>query len=256
MAFLHLSDVSVEFPLYRGGSRSLKKLLLNSAAPKQWNIARDGPDRVTVRALNGVSLEVNKGDRLALIGANGAGKTTLLKVLAGIYEPTSGTFSSSGSISSLLGASVGLNHEATGYENIVLRGMFLGIRPSDMKKRADEIAEFTDLGPYLNMPVRTYSTGMTVRLSFAIATAIQAEILLLDEWLGAGDAAFLAKAKKRMERLVTSSSILVLASHSIPLLKTWCNRGILLDKGQIRAAGDVTRVIEAYSRLSKQSLDP
>jgi len=241
---LRLLDVSVEFPIYSGGSRSLKKVLFNTTT--YGNLARDARDRITVQALTGVSLDIEHGDRLAIIGANGAGKSTLLKVLAGIYDPTHGRVHASGRISALLTASVGLNPDATGRENIINRAMYMDVHPRDMRDRIDDIAEFSELGYYLDMPVRTYSSGMMIRLCFAVATSMQPEILLMDEWLGAGDAGFLAKARRRMEAFVTSSSIMVLASHSMPLLKEWCNRAILLDQGRIICAGNVSEVAGVY----------
>ncbi len=248
MAFLRLRDISVDFPIYSVGSRSLKKILFNTTS--QGNLARDARDRVTVHALADLNLDIEHGDRLALIGANGAGKSTLLKGLAGIYEPTGGRLHADGRVSALLTASVGLNPDATGRENIIIRGMYMDVHPRDMRPRVDEIADFTELGPYIDMPVRTYSAGMMVRLCFAVATAVHPEILLMDEWLGAGDASFLHKARKRMEEFVSSTSILVLASHSMPLLEEWCNRAILLDRGHIVAAGDVAEITALYNARS------
>jgi ABC-2 type transport system ATP-binding protein/lipopolysaccharide transport system ATP-binding protein len=228
----------------------LKRSLLNAASPRQRNLERDSVDRISVKALDGVTLRIEKGERVALIGANGAGKSTLLRVLAGIYEPTHGTFESVGSVSSLLGISVGLDVEATGYENIFLRGMFMDIPPSVMRSKVDQIAEFTGLGPYLEMPVRTYSSGMMVRLSFAIATSADPEILLIDEWLGAGDAAFFQKAEKRMREFIEKSSILVMASHSMDLLAKWCERGILLKDGRVIGDGKIGDVISSYLEMT------
>lgn len=247
-ASLHLRDLSVEFPIYSGGSRSLKKLLFNRSTI--GNLARDSRDRVTVKALSNIDLDIAHGDRLAIIGANGAGKSTLLKVLAGIYAPTGGRFAANGRVSALLTASVGLNPDATGRENIVTRGMYMDVHPREMRARVDEIAEFTELGYYIDMPVRTYSSGMMVRLCFAVATSVHPEILLMDEWLAAGDAGFLAKARQRMEDFLAGTSILVLASHSIGLLREWCNRAILLDRGRIVAAGSVDDVAAVYERGS------
>ena len=247
MSFVHLRNISIEFPIYQGSSRSLKKALL--ATSTRGNLAKDGLDRITVRALSDISFDIANGDRLALIGPNGAGKTTLLKLLAGVFEPTQGSFASSGSVSSLLDTSVGLQGDATGRENIILRGMFMGIRPREMRQMATEIAEFTELGHYLDMPVRTYSAGMMIRLAFAIATCIPPDILIMDEWLTAGDAHFLDKAQRRIEGFVRASSILVLASHSMGLVEQWCNRGILLDRGQIAAMGPVKEAVSAYQAL-------
>ncbi|HEX3885204.1 MAG TPA: ABC transporter ATP-binding protein [Stellaceae bacterium] len=240
MAFVRLRDVSIEFPIYSGSTRSLKKMLLSAST--RGNIGRDEHRRVSVQALTGINLDVDHGDRLALIGVNGAGKSTLLKVLAGIYEPTRGRVHAEGRVSALLTASLGLNTDATGRENIVTRGMYLDIHPRVMRRHIDEIADFTDLGYYIDMPVRTYSAGMVIRLCFAVATAFPPEILLMDEWLLAGDAAFLAKARKRMEDFVAGSSILVLASHALPLLEEWCNRAIVLDQGRIVASGTVAEM--------------
>jgi ABC-2 type transport system ATP-binding protein/lipopolysaccharide transport system ATP-binding protein len=244
--YLRLKDLSVEFPIYQGGSRSLKKALI--ATSTQGNLARDAFDRINVRALNEVTLDIEHGDRVALLGLNGAGKTTLLKVLAGIYQPTRGTIERSGRVSALISASMGFSPDATGRENIILRGMYMDIRPRVMQPLMDEIAEFTELGHYLDMPVRTYSSGMNVRLAFAISTCMQPEILLMDEWLSAGDATFMAKAHKRMEAFVQGSSILVLASHSLPLLEQWCDRGVYLREGRVEAMGDIKDVIAAYQR--------
>jgi homopolymeric O-antigen transport system ATP-binding protein len=244
MAFVRLRNLSIEFPMYQGGSRSLKKLLI--ATTTQGNLARDATDRINVRALNDVTLDVEDGERIGLIGANGAGKTTLLRVLSGIYSPTRGQVYTSGKTSSLLAATVGLDPDATGRENIILRGMYMDIHPREMRSHVDEIAEFTELGPYLDMPTRTYSSGMMVRLGFAVSTCIHPEILLMDEWLSAGDARFLEKAQQRMERFVSSSSILVLASHSQDLLRKWCNRGLLLQQGRVIAYGGIDEIIARY----------
>src|SRR5262249_24602654 len=175
---------------------------------------------------------------------------------AGIYSPTRGQLYSSGRISALLDVSVGLNAEATGRENIILRGMYMNIHPREMRSRVDEIVEFTELGAYIDMPARTYSSGMMVRLGFAISTCMPAEILLMDEWLSAGDARFLDKAQRRMERFVGGSAILVLASHSSDLLRKWCNRGILLQHGQIAAQGSIDEVLKAYIRTPPRPLAP
>lgn len=249
MPYIALRDVSVDFPIYFGGSRSLKKSII--AGVRTRNIATDN-DRINVRALNGLSLDIREGDRLGIIGANGAGKSTLLRVLAGIYEPTRGEFFSEGRVAALLTATVGMNMDATGRENIITRGMYQDVAPREMLAKVDEIAAFTELGAYLDMPARTYSSGMLIRLCFAAATCIPTEILLMDEWLSAGDASFLHKAQKRMNAYVQASSILVLASHSMELLKEWCNRAILLENGAVTASGSVEEVADAY--LARQAL--
>jgi ABC-type polysaccharide/polyol phosphate transport system ATPase subunit len=250
MAYIALRGVSLQFPLYLGGSRSLKKALV--AATTKGNLARDARNRINVNALSHVDLDIRDGDRVALIGANGAGKTTLLKVLSGIYEPTRGRVRSEGRISSLLEASVGLNPDSTGRENIILRGMFMGIHPRDMRPRVDEIAAAAGLGTHIEMPVRTYSAGMTIRLAFAVWTCIPPEILIMDEWLALGDAHFLAKAHERMDQLIRGSRILVLASHATPLIRQWCNRAVLLQEGHIVAQGGVEEVLAIYQTMAPQ----
>ena len=244
MASIHLEDVCVDFPIYQAGARSLKKLLISGTT--LGNLARDADDRVTVRALHDISFEVENGERIGLIGANGAGKTTLLKVLAGIYKPTQGQIHISGHATALINSSVGLNQDATGRENIILRGLYMDIHPRAMRDRIEQVAEFTELGSYLDMPVRTYSSGMMVRLAFAVSTCIRPEILILDEWLSAGDAHFLAKAQRRMEDFVSQSSILVLASHSFELIEMWCRRAVYLKGGLIEAMGPVCEVVARY----------
>jgi ABC-type polysaccharide/polyol phosphate transport system ATPase subunit len=251
---VRLSHVSVEFPIYQGSSRSLKKVLL--AHSSRGNLARDAHDRINVRALNDVSFELQSGDRFALVGPNGAGKTTLLKVLANVFEPTHGRIMSAGRVTSLLDTGVGLNSDATGYENITLRGMYMGIHPREMAGRAAAIAEFTELGDYLEMPVRTYSAGMMIRLAFAISTCIPPDILIMDEWLTAGDARFLAKAQHRIAEFVRHSSILVLASHSMQLVEEWCSRGALLHHGRVLTIGPIAEVIDAYRDLIASESEP
>ena len=244
MASIHLRNVSVEFPIYQMGARSLKKMLISGTT--RGNLARDAHDRVMVRALRDISFDIGNGERIGLIGANGAGKTTLLKVLAGIYKPTQGRVHIAGHTTALINSSVGLNPDATGRENIILRGLYMDIHPQDMRERIDQVAEFTELGTYLDMPVRTYSAGMMVRLAFAVSTCIRPEILILDEWLAAGDAQFLGKAQRRMEDFVIGSSILVLASHSFELIQQWCRTAVYLRDGVVQAAGPVDEVVARY----------
>jgi ABC-type polysaccharide/polyol phosphate transport system ATPase subunit len=246
MTSISLRNACVEFPIYQAGARSLKKLLITGTT--RGNLARDAHDRVMVRALHDVTLEIGNSERIGVIGANGSGKTTLLKLLAGIYKPTQGQVRISGHTTALINTSVGLNQDATGRENIILRGLYMDIHPRQMRERVEQIAEFTELGSYLDMPVRTYSSGMMIRLAFAVSTCIQPEILILDEWLGAGDAQFLGKAQQRMREFVDGSSIVVLASHSLDLVAQWCGRVIYLRSGEIRAIGPVDEVIECYKQ--------
>jgi ABC-type polysaccharide/polyol phosphate transport system ATPase subunit len=186
-----------------------------------------------------------------MIGHNGAGKSTLLRVCSGVYEPTQGTVKIDGKVSPLFSTSPGLDGDDSGYENIQTCGMFLGMTPEEIVRKTPEIEEFSELGDYLSLPVRTYSTGMLVRLGFGIATCIDPEILLLDEGLGAGDARFAERANKRVDALVERASILVLASHSDALIKAMCNKAILLQGGRIIASGSVDDVIKEYQELNK-----
>jgi len=241
---LTLQNVSVSFPIYHGGSRSLKKSLLFKGTGGQ--LASDANHRIVVEALRNVSLNIWPGDRVALIGHNGAGKTTLLRVMAGVYEPVAGTVTSRGRISPMFDIGLGIDGEISGYDNIRLRGLILGMKPKEIEERIPDIVEFTDLGDYLDIPVRTYSAGMMARLTFAVATCFAPEILLMDEWLLAGDASFREKGKKRISSFIERASILVMASHSNETCRQWCNKAVWLERGEIRLQGDVNSVIGAY----------
>ena len=221
----------VEFPIYGAKSRSLKNTAIRAATG--GILARDAGDRVVVRALDNVSFEWREGDRIGLAGHNGSGKTTLLRAIAGIYEPIGGSLTVEGRIASMLSLTVGMDPEATGYENIFLRGVTMGLRRHEIAQVADDVCEFSELGDYIDMPLRTYSSGMAMRLAFAIATSVKADILLMDEWLSAGDQAFAEKSKKRLGELIDRAKILVLASHSPDVIKANCSKIIRLDHGRI-----------------------
>ena len=244
MARLTVSDVSLVFPLYTDAQS-------NGPADGGFNQSRlikaeDG--RILgVRALDRITFELSSGDRLALVGLNGSGKTTLLQVLAGIIPPDAGEVRVEGKATNLININLGMQLEATGHKNITLRGLAAGRNRADIEAKRQEIAEFCELGEFLDMPIMTYSAGMRMRLNFAIATAFDPEILILDEWLSAGDASFRAKASRRMQEFVGKAGILVLASHSEQLLKANCNRAVLLDDGRITAAGSVDDVLAAYA---------
>ena len=242
---IRLRSVTVDFPVYSAGTRSLKKRLLHRGTGGR--IARDSGNRVCVRALDDVSLGFRHGDRVGLVGHNGAGKTTLLRVLAGAYEPTRGLVERRGRIASLLHVSLGIDPEATGYENIMTRGLFLGLRPEQVRERMDEIAEFSELGGYLDMPVHTYSAGMRLRLAFAVSTCFEPEILLMDEWLSVGDPSFVEKAKRRLRAFVDRAGILVLASQNTALLQRICDTGVLLQAGKVRSRGPIREVLREYT---------
>jgi len=240
---LRLDRVSVSFPIYQGTSRSLKKSLMYRAVGGQ--IGRHA-DRITVRALEEISFSLQQGDRLALFGVNGAGKTTLLRVMAGVYEPTAGLVSVSGRISSMLDLGIGIDPELSGYENIRLRGLLLQIPPRELESKLEDIANFTELGDYLHIPVRTYSSGMMMRLTFAVSTCFVPEVVLMDEWILAADMHFMAKAQKRIQEFIARSTIFVLASHDLDLLSRWCTKGLWLQNGRMRAFGPLKPVLNAY----------
>ena len=244
MVSLGLESVTVDFPVYSAGARSLKNRLLHHGTGGR--IQRDAKARPCVRALDGVSLVFEHGDRVGVVGHNGAGKTTLLRILAGAYEPTSGRVWRHGRIASLLNLSLGIDPESTGYENIMMRGLFLGLLPEQVRDRMDEISEFTELGDYLSMPMHTYSNGMRLRLAFAVSTCIEPGILLMDEWLGLGDRAFVEKAKRRMEELVDRAGILVLASQNAALLERICDKGVILEGGRVKSFGPIREVLRQY----------
>ncbi len=248
MVSIRLESVTVDFPIYNTSTRSLKNRLLHHGTGGR--IARDAGNHLYVRALEDVSLAFEHGDRIGLIGHNGAGKTTLLRVLAGIYEPARGHVWRRGRAASLLNVSLGIDPEATGYENIMTRALFLGLMPEQIRERMDEIAEFTELGDYLTMPVHTYSAGMRSRLAFAVCTCFDPDILLMDEWVSIGDRFFFEKAERRLEEFVDRSGILVLASQNTALLKRVCTKGILLGTGKVRADGAIHEVVRKYGETA------
>jgi ABC-type polysaccharide/polyol phosphate transport system ATPase subunit len=250
LASITLENVTVDFTIY--GHHSFRVALLSSVGGLvRGREKQQTSDRVSIRALNNVSFKIAHGDRVGLIGHNGAGKSTLLKVLAGVYEPENGRIITEGRVSSLLSVSPGMEPDDTGYENILTCGLYLGMTLEAIKKKIPEIEEFTELGDFLSLPVRTYSGGMMTRLGFAIATSIDPEILLLDEGLGAGDARFVERAAKRIDRLIERSSVLVIATHSEELMKSMCNKGILMNHGQVIHMGSTEEVLNEYHRMSE-----
>jgi lipopolysaccharide transport system ATP-binding protein len=231
MVSIRLHRVSVEFPIYGAPHRSAKNVLMSAATGGR--VARSATDRVVVRALDEIDLECREGDRVGLVGPNGSGKSTLLRVIAGSYEPVSGTVDVSGRVATMLSVWLGMNTEATGYENIFLRGTIMGLTRRDIEPMVEDIAAFTELGEFLDMPLRTYSSGMAMRLAFAISTSVSADIILMDEWLSVGDVNFAEKAKRRLTALVDNARILVLASHQPDLIREQCNRIVRLDRGRL-----------------------
>jgi lipopolysaccharide transport system ATP-binding protein len=244
MASIEFNNVSVDFPIYNASGRSLKKRLMSVATGGQ--IGADPQGRVVVRALEGLTFQLHDGDRVGLLGHNGAGKSTLLRLLSGVYAPSSGTAKVDGVVGSLLDISLGIDHEATGRENIFIRGALLGMTRGQVNSQLEDIIDFSELGDFIDMPVRTYSTGMHLRLAFAVSTVVRPQILLMDEWLSVGDENFKHKAEARMSEVVQSTNILVIASHSRELILHTCNRVIWLEHGKIRMDGEPDQVCLSY----------
>ncbi|MFO1323154.1 MAG: ATP-binding cassette domain-containing protein [Burkholderiales bacterium] len=224
-------DLRIEYPILQTTDRSLKRRVVSAATGGR--IARDARNHVVVTALDGVSFALAAGERVALVGHNGSGKTTLLRAIAGVYEPTSGELSVTGTISSFIDISIGFDPDATGRENVYLRGFIMGMTRADIEARMDDIQAFSGLGEYLELPLRSYSSGMLLRLAFAVATSMPRDIVLMDEWLSVGDADFAARAADRLRAFVERTSILVLATHSDALAARFCNRRIELSQGRV-----------------------
>lgn len=255
---IRAENLSLSFPVFHGGARSLKKTLFagakrplaalrGSGVPTGGVIAADGTARIMVHALQDVSFSVRAGERLGLIGHNGAGKSTLLRALAGIYEPAGGWVAVSGSVSALLDPSAGMNPELTGRENIALRGRQMGLDGAALRRLEEDVETFAELGPFMDLPVRLCSTGMGVRLSFGLATAVAPQILLMDEWFLAGDALFREKARARMTGVIQGADILVVTSHALSTMREWCTRVLWMEHGRVRMDGPAELVLDAYA---------
>lgn len=237
MASITLQDISLTYHIQ--GERRIKDLFV-----RNQNKIYD--PKKTVHALKQINLELRDGDRMGIIGHNGAGKSSFLKLIAGIYPQSAGYLHTEGKIASLFELSLGFEPEATGWENMELRGLMLGETPSSIRSKMPEIAAFSELGRFLDMPVKHYSSGMFIRLAFSISTVIEPDILLLDEVMAAGDAAFLEKSKNRMKELMDSVKILIFVSHSMESIQQFCSSCIWLDHGEIRMKDRPEQVIQAY----------
>lgn len=242
MARISLRQVVVDFPVINAASQSLQLRLYQALGGKLTS----GHRTVVVRALDGLDLNLNDGDRLGIIGHNGSGKTTLLRVLAGVYPPSAGEALIEGSVSSFADMTLGMDPESTGWDNIIFRCAFMGLSFATAKKLSPVIGEFSELGDYLTLPTRTYSTGMFLRLAFAISSSIEPNILIMDEMIGAGDAQFVQKAKRRLHELIGKANILALASHDMTLIRDLCNKVIWLEHGVIKQFGPPKTIIAAY----------
>lgn len=242
MVEIKLDHANVDFSIYNARSRSLRNDLMKRVGGHIGRSTKD--DRVVIHALRDINLHLTEGARVALVGHNGAGKSTMLQLLSGVYEPSPGSAYIEGKVSSLLNLSVGMDPERTGRENIILRAVFLGMSVAQAKALVPEIAEFSELGPFLDLPMRTYSSGMSMRLGFGVSTAVQPDIILMDEMISVGDVRFAAKAKARLQAMMDRAGILVMASHSSATLRQYCNRALWLKEGRIIADGPLEEILE------------
>ena len=240
MVFIRANELCLSYTVRQKLSLAWPRQRLE---PTGGRIVRKGRSQ-TVTALDGVSFAIAAGDRLGLVGSNGSGKTTLLKVLYGIFEPTGGSVETKGRADALFNISLGFRKEATGRRNIVLRGLLNGWTPAEIEARMDDIIAFSELGEFIDLPFNAYSQGMAARLAFSIATSLEPEILLMDEWIGAGDASFQDKAKRRMAEIAEQAGIIVLASHNTVLLQRKCNKILELEKGKLTYFGDANSWFE------------
>lgn len=231
MASLVFKNVTVQYPIYNSRSQSLRNQLVRVSTGGR--IESEAGHIQIVTALKDVSFELKKGEAVGLVGHNGAGKSTMLRTMAGIYTPVAGEIIRQGSVATVLEMGAGMDPELTGYENIIRIAVLMGMSIAQIQKKTQEIEQFTQLGSFLNLPVRTYSAGMATRLMFAVATSTQPDILLVDEVFGTGDAEFQVKAKERMEALISSVGIFVFASHDTDLIRSYCNRFFRLEHGSV-----------------------
>ncbi|MET3520653.1 ABC transporter ATP-binding protein [Mesorhizobium abyssinicae] len=242
---IRLHDVNLHYASTAFRESSLKTILASS-----FSFKREKKEVLDIHALKDIDIQIEEGERVGLLGHNGAGKSTFLKVVAGLYPISSGTRTVTGTVRSLFDLSLGFEPDATGRENILYRGLLLGLTPKFMRSVEKEIAEFADLGEFIDYPIKTYSAGMQVRLAFAISTAVGGDVLLLDEIVGAGDANFMAKAKTRIMELVDNAEILVLASHDFGTLRSLCSRGVVLHHGSVAFDGPIEDAVAAYCRIN------
>jgi lipopolysaccharide transport system ATP-binding protein len=245
-ARIDVQNLQIDFPLYHGQSRSLKRTLLTKAKGGS-RVEQNSQHKTVIKAVRDVTFSLRAGERLGIVGRNGAGKTTLLRALAGVYEPVGGRVQIRGSLNAMLDPGQGMNMELNGRENVALRGRFHRMDRHEIESFQEDVRDFAELGDFFELPLRTYSSGMIVRLAFAMATAIRPEVLLMDEWFLAGDASFRSKAQERLESVVRGAEILVLSTHINEIIRSWCTRVIWLEDGRICADGEPTDVLNAFS---------
>jgi ABC-type polysaccharide/polyol phosphate transport system ATPase subunit len=246
MSSIHIKNLNFQYPIYGTNTRCFKNTLLRAATG--GIIEKSANNSAWVSALCNLNLKIEHGERIGLIGHNGAGKSSLLKIIAGIYETDHAVVSVNGSVSALLDMNVGFLAEMTGYENILTRALVLGLSNDETQALIQDVEEFTDLGNYLAMPIKSYSSGMSLRLAFAVSTAINPDILLIDEIIGVGDASFMKKAKKRVSNWIEKAHILILSSHADEALLDFCDELLWLDKGKMVDKGPTKTLLKAYKK--------
>lgn len=244
MTSIQVRDVVIDIPIFDSTARSARTTAFHTIGGA---LGKRAGNTFILRALDEINLDLRDGDRVGVIGHNGAGKTTLLRLLAGIYEPTGGSVKIDGRVAAMFDVGLGVNFDATGHDNIRLMGLYLGMSLAEIEKKISDIAQFSELGDFLHLPVRTYSQGMLARLAFSIATAVDPEILIIDEGIAAGDAAFMSKASNRLLAMIERSNILVIASHSMDLIKKHCSQCVIMEHGRIAKFGPTTEAVLAYA---------
>jgi lipopolysaccharide transport system ATP-binding protein len=244
MAYINLFKANVDIPIYNIKSRSFKNKLIKFGIGNKLSLDDSGCS--IVHALKNIDLKIKEGDRVGLVGTNGAGKTSMLRLLNGVYPPTSGQVLSEGKITSFIDLSLGIDPDATGIENIYIRGSLLGILDKEINKNIDEIISFSELDEFIYLPVRTYSSGMLLRLAFSISAIVKPDILLMDEWLSVGDEKFNKKVQSRLHNIIQNTKIIVIASHSREMIENTCNRVLWFENGSIKKDGDAVAVCSEY----------
>lgn len=248
---IFLKSVSLNYDLHFDRTYNFKEFVVNTLARKKFIDKK----KESFLALDNIDLRIIHGERLGIIGRNGAGKSSLLKVISGIYKPTKGDLKVSGHIQPLIEIGAGFDPEFTGRENIYLNGYMLGFTPSQIREKEKEIIEFAELENFIDIPIKYYSSGMAVRLAFTIATSIEPEILIFDEMLSAGDAAFMVKAQNRMKSLLDKAKIMVIVSHDMSVIRNLCNRALVVETGKVVFDGSAEESLAFYDQLIKETVE-
>ncbi len=239
---MSLKNVHVSFPVHNGNSRSLQLDLVRLLG---FKVAQH-QQSVEVNALRGLTFDLHEGERVGFIGHNGAGKTTLLRTMSGAYEPTQGELASQGRVTAMTDFTMGMDPEASGRDNIIFRGVFMGMTFEEISSHVESVIEFTELHDFIDLPIRTYSSGMFIRLAFAVSTIIPPDVLLLDEIIAAGDLGFQDKLRQRLNEYISQARLIVLAAHDLGAVREYCTRVIWIRSGKVVMDGPTEEVVSAY----------